>query len=93
MCGDCIRLFESSQKVCWSGIHSHIDLGEEEKEKEKGQGGGGGGGGFYGVNSFASQQSQIYNSLFNDLTPWLFSTNFVISWQKKVFWEFFVDLV
>jgi hypothetical protein len=42
-------------------------LGEEEKEKEKGQGGGGGG--FYGVNSFALQQSQIYNSLFNDLTP------------------------
>jgi hypothetical protein len=41
-------------------------LGEEEKEKEKGQGGGGGG--FYGVNSFALQQSQIYNSLFNDLT-------------------------
>jgi hypothetical protein len=40
-------------------------LGEEEKEKEKG----GGGGGFYGVNSFALQQSQIYNSLFNDLTP------------------------
>jgi hypothetical protein len=39
-------------------------LGEEEKEKEKG----GGGGGFYGVNSFALQQSQIYNSLFNDLT-------------------------
>jgi hypothetical protein len=43
-------------------------LGEEEKEKEKGQGGGGVGG-FYGVNSFALQQSQIYNSLFNDLTP------------------------
>jgi hypothetical protein len=35
MCGDCIRLFESSQKVCWSGIHSHMDLGEEKKEKEE----------------------------------------------------------